>query len=174
MQITDIRGMKMDIKFFQFWNDFIQQASKSQAEPDYLAGWMSGAGIPDEYMAMFKKSYGLDHMSADAPEYSKLFESALKEFNHSLTNFYSMLDVVPKKDYLELEKKYKLLERKVADLEEVVNHLKLLFKTGTPNAEEGIGSLNNMLKSQNEHFLKMMENLGEFYGITKDADSEKK
>ena len=164
----------MDAKFFQFWNDYIQQTAKSQVGPDYLAGWMSGAGIPDEFMTMFKKSYGLDQMSADAPEYSKLFESALKEFNHSLTNFYSMLDVVPKKDYLELEKKYKLLKKKVAELESVAAHLKLLFKTSTPNVEEGIGSLNNMLKSQNEHFLKMMENLGEFYGITKDTDSEKK
>ncbi len=164
----------MDAKFFQFWNDYIQQAPNSQVGPGDLTGWMSGAGIPDEFMAMFKKSYGLDQMSADTPEYSTLFESALKEFNHSLTNYYAMLDVVPKKDYQELEKKYKLLKRKVADLEEAVAHLKLLFKTSTPNVEEGVGSLNKMLRSQNEHFLKMMDNLGEFYGITKDTDSEKK
>jgi hypothetical protein len=83
-----------------------------------------------------------------------------------------MLDVVPKQDFLDLEKKYKALKRKAADLEEVVAHLKLLFKTSTPNIEEGVGSMNKMLKSQNEHFLKMMDNLGEFYGITKDKDSE--
>lgn len=165
----------MDAKFFQFWNDFIQKKSgNSQLGADDLTRWLSGAGIPDEFMAMFKKSYGLDQMSADTPEYSALFESALKEFNHSLTNFYSILDVVPKIDYLELEKKYKLLKQKAADLEEVVTHLKLLLKTNMPNIEEGVGSLNNMLKSQNEHFLKMMDNLGEFYGITKDTDSEKK
>lgn len=164
----------MDAKFIQFWSDFIQQTGNSQVGAGNLAGWMSGAGIPDEFMTMFTKSYGLDQMSADTPEYSALFESALKEFNHSLTNFYSILDVVPKKDYLELEEKYKLLKIKVADMEEAMVHLKLLFKTSTPNIEEGVGSLNKMLRSQNEHFLKMMDNLGEFYGIAKDTDSEKK
>ena len=164
----------MDAKFIQFWSDFIQQTANSQQGPDDLTGWMSGVGIPDEFMAMFKKSYGLDQISVEAPEYSTLFESALKEFDHSLTNFYSMLDVVPKKDYLDLEKKYKMLKRKAADLGDVVAHLKLLFKTNPPNVEEGIGSMNKMLKSQNKLFLKMMDNLGEFYGITKDSDSEKK
>jgi len=163
----------MDAKFFQFWNDFIQQSASSQLGPEALTGWMTGTGIPDELMAMFKKSYGLDQMSVDTPEYSTLFESSLKEFNHSLTKLYSLLDVVPKKDFLDLEKKYKEMKRKVENLEEVVSHLKLLFKTSTPNVEEGIGSLNKMLKSQNEHFLKMMENLGEFYGIPKNKDSEK-
>jgi hypothetical protein len=164
----------MDANFFQFWNDFIQQAKSGQVRTNDVAGWMNGTGIPDELMEMFKKSYGLDHMSDATPEYSALFESALKDFNHSLTNFYSILDVVSKQDYLDLEKKYNALKRKVSNLEEVVTHLKLLFKTSTPNVEEGIGSMNKMLKSQNEHFLKMMGNLGEFYGITKDTDSEKK
>jgi uncharacterized protein YjgD (DUF1641 family) len=164
----------MDAKFFQFWNDFIQHTGSSPVGPNNLTGWMSGAGIPDEFMTMFKKSYGLDHLAMDAPEYSALYESALKEFNHSLSNFHMMLDVVPKHDFLDLEKKYKALKMKVSDLEEVVAHLKLLFKTSTPNVEEGIGSMNKMLKSQNEHFLKMMENLGEFYGITKDKDPEEK
>jgi len=164
----------MDAKFIQFWSDFIQQTGNSQVGAGDLTGWISGAGIPDEFMTMFKKSYGLDQMTVDTPEYSTLLESALKEFNHSLSNFFSILYVVPKKDYLELDKKYKLLKRKVADLEEAMVHLKLLFKTSTPNIEEGVGSLNKMLRSQNEHFLKMMDNLGEFYGITKDTDSEKK
>jgi len=65
------------------------------------------------------------------------------------------------------------LKRKVADLEEGLKHLKLLFKTSQPNVEEGIGSLNQMLKNQNEQFLKMMDNFAEFYGISEDKDGDK-
>ncbi|MDA3896913.1 MAG: hypothetical protein PF482_12300 [Desulfobacteraceae bacterium] len=67
-----------------------------------------------------------------------------------------------------------MLKSKVADLEEVAAHLNLLFKTNPPSVEEGIGSINKMLKLQNEFFLKLMDNLGEFYGISKDSGSEKK
>ncbi len=166
----------MDAKFYQFWEDFFKHAVGGQVAPDVLTGWsrLGGSAMPDELMAMFKKYYGLDQMSAEAPDYSILFESALKEFNQSLTNLYAILDVVPKQDYVDLEKKCKALERKVADLEGVIMQLKLLFKTNPPNIGEGIGSLNQMLKSQNEQFLKMMDNLAGFYGISKDTDTDKK
>ncbi len=169
----------MDTKFYQFWNDFIKQAANGQMSSTDFTGWMRhGPDVteipdtPDKLTAMFKKYYGLDQMPADAPDYSAMFESASKQFNNSLANLYSILDVVPKQDYLDLEKKYNVLKRKMADLEEVVRQLKLLFKTGTPNTEEGIGSLNQMLKDQNEQFLKMMDSLAGFYGITKGKGSD--
>ena len=163
----------MDAKFYKFWGDFIKHAGSSQINLNDFSGWMQqGTNPSDELMKMFKKTYGLDHVSADSPDYSKLFESALKEFNHSLENFYTMLDVVPRKEYTALEKKYKALKEKLADLEMVIAQLKLLFKTNSPNVEEGIGSLNKMLKSQNENFLKMMDSLAGFYGITKDKDKD--
>lgn len=170
----------MDAKFYQFWSDFIKQAAEGQGNFKDFTGWMRQGphvndmpGIPDEMMAMFKKYYGLDQMSADAPDYSTLFESSLKEFNDSLANLYSILEVVPKKDYLDLEKKYNALKKKAADLEEAVRQLKLLFKTSTPDVDEGIGSMNQMLKTQNENFLKMMDSLAGFYGISKDKEADK-
>jgi len=164
----------MDAKFYKFWEDFIKQAGSSQINLTDFSDWMQQGKDPsDELMKMFKKTYGLDQVSADAPDYSSLFESALREFNDSLENFYSMLDVVPRKDYEALEKKYKVLEEKLADLEAVIAQLKLLFKTNPPNVEEGINSLNKMLKSQNQNFLKMMDSLAGFYGITKDKDKDK-
>jgi len=98
----------MDAKFYQFWFDFIKQTANSQMSSNDFTGWIRQSpgvtDIPDELMVMFKKYYGLDQISADAPDYSKLFESALKKFNNSLTNLHSILDVVPKQDFLDLEK----------------------------------------------------------------------
>lgn len=163
----------MDARFYKFWENLIRQAGSGQVGLDDLSAWTKqSADISGTLMEIFKKTYGLDHVPAGTPDYSDLFESAVKEFNQSLETFYAMLDVVSRKDYLDLEKKYKALKRKVADQEEVISHLKLLFKTHPPNVEEGARSLNNMLKSQNESFLKMMDSLAGFYGITKDKDKD--
>ena len=163
----------MDSKFFTFWGDFVQQAVKGQIRSSDLMNLMQqGAGGSDDVMAMFKKYYGLDQMSADAPDYSVLYQESLRHFNKSLDHLFSILDVVPKKDYSDLEKKYKILKKKAAELEEVVTHLKVLLKTGSTDVEDGIGPLNQMLKTQNEHFLKMMDSLAGFYGVKESADKE--
>lgn len=170
----------MDAKFYQFWKDFIKQAADGQLGKADFSAWMRPGfgvadlpGIPDELTDLFKKYYGLDQLSADAPDYSALFESALNEFNNSLKNLYAMMDVVPKKDYVELEKKYNAQKKKVEDLEEAIKQLKLLLKTSSPEVDQGIGSLNQMLKTQNANFLKMMDSLAGFYGINKDKAEDK-
>jgi len=163
----------MDSNFFKFWEKFVQQAVKEQiSSPDLMNMLQQGAGGSDDIMDMFKKYYGLDQMSVEAPDYSELYEESLQHFTKSLNHLFSIMDVVPKKDYLDLEKKYKILEKKAAELEEVIMHLKLLLKTGSTEVEEGIGPLNKMLKTQNEHFLKMMDSLAGFYGVSKDKDQE--
>jgi hypothetical protein len=161
----------MDDKFYQFWSDVAAKTVSGQIRPNEFTEWMRlGVGGPEQLMDMFKKHYGLTGAAEANPMDSTLFESAMANFKKSLTDFYAILDVVPKADYLELEKKYLALKRKTEDLEAVVTQLKLLFKTCAPNVEEGIKPLNQMLKSQNEQFLKMMDSLAGFYGIS----SEKK
>ncbi|RJP87113.1 MAG: hypothetical protein C4518_12800 [Desulfobacteraceae bacterium] len=163
----------MDHKFYQFWSDVVAQAVSGQIRPNEFTDWMRlGGDCPEQLMAMFKKYYGLEHHSTDNPLDSELYKSAMANFKKSMTDFYSMLDVVPKKDYLELEKKYLALQRKTEDLEAVILQLKLLFKTHPPNVEEGIAPLNQMLKTQNEHFLKMMDSLAGFYGISAEKKDE--
>lgn len=71
-----------------------------------------------------------------------------------------------------MKKKYRALQRKTEELETVVTQLKLLFKTCAPNVEEGIRPLNQMLKSQNDQFLKMMDSLAGFYGISSEKNGE--
>lgn len=162
----------MDDKFYQFWSDVAAQTASGQIRPDEFTDWMRLGGAGQEsLMSMFKKYYGLPGSadnSADNPMDTMMFESAMANFKKSLTAFYALLDVVAKQDYLELEKENRALKQKVANLEAVVLQLKLLFKTCAPNVEEGIKPLNQMLKTQNEQFLKMMESLAGFYGISSD------
>ncbi|MFZ2630925.1 MAG: hypothetical protein WA081_12990 [Desulfosalsimonadaceae bacterium] len=161
----------MDDRFYQFWSDVAAKTISGRIRPNEFTDWMRlGGNGPEQLMAMFKKYYGLT--SGADPMDSTLFESAMANFKKSLTEFYSMLDVVPKQDYLELEKKYLALKRKTEELEIVVTQLKLLFKTCAPNVEEGIKPLNQMLKSQNEQFLKMMDSLAGFYGISSERNGE--
>jgi BMFP domain-containing protein YqiC len=163
----------MDTKFYQFWGDFVQQALKGQIRSSDLMNLMQqGEGGSDDVTAMFKKYYGLDQKAADAPDYVTLYQESLKHFNKSLDDLFSILDVVPRKDYLDLEQKNKRLEKKITELEAVITHLKVLLKTNSPDAEDGTGPLNQMLKTQNEHFLKMMDSLAEFYGVKGSEDKK--
>jgi len=163
----------MDEKFYQFWSDVAAKTVSGQIRPNEFTDWMQlGAKGPEQLMTMFKQYYGLTGSATDNPMDSKLFESAMADFKKSLTDFYSMLEVVPKKDYLDLEKKYLALKRKTEDLEAVITQLKLLFTTCAPNVEEGIKPLNQMLKTQNEQFLKMMDSLAGFYGISSEKKGE--
>jgi len=161
----------MDDKFYQFWSDVAARTASGQIRPNEFTDWMrlGGAG-PENLMSMFNKYYGLTG-AVDNPMDTPLFEDAMAAFKKSLTAFYAVLDVVPKQDYLELEKENRALQQKVADLEAVILQLKLLFKTCAPNVEEGIKPLNQMLKTQNEQFLKMMDSLAGFYGISSKEDN---
>lgn len=161
----------MEAKFYKFWEDFIKKAGSGSVAADVFTDWMDrGFATPGELTDRFKAIYGLDQVPADAPEYEEMAAAAREAFSQSLSNFYAALEVVPKKEYDALEKKYKVLQQQVTDLEAVVTQLKLLFKTNSPDVEEGINPLNKMLKTQNEHFLKMMDSLAEFYGISKEGD----
>jgi len=163
----------MDAKFYEFWEDFIKKAGSGTIKADALTDWMTGdIATSGKLTDMFKKIYGLDQVPADAPDYEEMAASAREAFNRSLSNFYAALEVVPKKDYDTLEKNYEVLQQQVADLEAVISQLKLLFKTSAPDVEDGIRPLNKMLKTQNEHFLKMMDSLAEFYGISNDKKKE--
>ena len=164
----------MDAKFYEFWEDFIKKAGSGSVAADVFTDWMTrGLASPGELTDRFKAIYGLDQVTADAPEYEEMAAAAREAFDQSLSNFYAALAVVPKKEYDALEKKCKKLQQQVADLEAVVTQLKLLFKTNSSNVEEGIRPLNKMLKTQNEHFLKMMDSLAEFYGISKEGDKNR-
>lgn len=171
---------RMDDKFYQFWRDFTSQYLSGQSmngriAPDEVSGWLqAGREMSDRLKAMFQKSYQLDPKSFNSSDFMQIFKAAEASFKNSMADFYKILDVVPKQEYRELERKYLALERKLADLEEVIRHLKLLFKTNPPNAEDGIGALNQMLKTQNAQFLKMMDNLAGFYGISKGRDPDEK
>lgn len=96
----------MDDKFYQFWSDVAAKTISGQIRPKEFTEWMrlDGSG-PEQLLDMFKKYYGLMGDSEANPMDSTLLKSAMENFKRSLTDFYSMLDVVPKQDYLDLEKK---------------------------------------------------------------------
>jgi wobble nucleotide-excising tRNase len=161
----------MDEKFLKFWGDMVEGAIKETTRLKDLTDWVNQKSSMSGTVAeMFKKYYGLDKTDENTAEYSELFGKAAAQFNESLSNFYSALNVVPKKEYQDLEKKYAALQKKVTELEEVIKHLKILFKThaagGEPDIEKGIKSLNQMLKSQNKKFIEMMDSLAGFYGLS--------
>jgi len=167
----------MDEKFFKFWGDLINNTVTGTVRFNEFTDFVKQQGSASGSISnMFKKYYGLETMDETSPEYSTVFQEAVTHFNDALGNFYSAMDVVPKKDYLDLEKKYTALKQKMADLEEVVKHLKVLFKSQSPGAEpdieKGIASLNQMLKSQNKNFVKMMDSLAGFYGLSKDENKK--
>lgn len=155
----------MDDRFYRFWSEVVVKAASGGIRPDAFADWLRMGGDGSEILKnLFQKYYG----QADTVGY----ESAMVNFKKFLADFYEVLDVVPKQDYLALENQYQALKRKTDDLEALVTQLKVLYKTCRPDVEKRVRPLNQMLKSQNEQFLKMMDSLAEFYGITPGAEKK--
>ena len=61
----------MDKNFLEFWGNFFINAAKGQQQLEDMGQWMSqGFKGFEELTAMFRKCYGLDQLSPDAPDYS--------------------------------------------------------------------------------------------------------
>lgn len=141
----------MDAKFLEFLGNLLVGSARNKQQSDQFFQWLQ-SGFPvfndpkskedvrgsNELLDMLNSWYGLDKNSSDAPEYTKLSEEAFSRFNESMKESFFSMGFVPRSEHLELVEKYEQLkaqkaelEEKHKDLEETIEHLKMLLQGQT-------------------------------------------
>lgn len=154
----------MDKQFLEFWGNFLLNAAKGQKQLEDMTRWM-GRGFSgfSELTDMFRKFYGLEEMRHDSPDYTKAWEKASENFKKSFNDWLECMNVVPKNEYLSLEKKYDALRKKFAAQDETIRHLQnLLSEKGIPYLD-AVQSFTEMIEKQAQQFQDLMENAGQAF-----------
>ncbi|MGA2939860.1 MAG: hypothetical protein ABSF52_22565 [Syntrophobacteraceae bacterium] len=137
-------------------------AAKGQKAMEDMAAWMrQGFTGFEEMTALFQKTYGLDQVAKESPDYFEMWKKAQGDFKNSLTDYLTLFGVVPRDEHLTLVKKYEELKEKVASQEETIKNFQMLLSQA--KTEEVAGQLENLVQKQAEQFQKVMESFGESF-----------
>jgi len=172
----------MDKNFLELFGNILIGTARGKKQMDDMITWIqksiSSAPRLDELPSLFKKIYGLDHLSEKSTEYKQMAEEAVQDFQHSLKEYITILGMIPKDEqmvsrdeYLALIRKYEKLKEKCADQEETIKHLKMLVNFKEEPPQDLIGGLQDIVKGQTEIFQKMMKGVGQY--LTNKNETEK-
>lgn len=153
----------MDKNSLEFWGNLFLAAAKGQDQYDEMVRWLQqGFKGYEDLTEPFRKAGESNKSSADPSDYFKNWQQAQENVTESFKEFLSLLDVVPRNEYLALAKKYEELKEKAASQEETIKHLRLLLAQGT--GQDALNTeLNSLLEKQTEQFQKLMEGFGQMF-----------
>jgi len=152
----------MDSQFLEFWGKFFLNAARGQKAIEDMAAWMrQGFTGFEEMTALFQKTYGLDQVGKESPDYFEMWKKAQEDFKSSFTDYLALFGVVPSDEHMALVKKYEELKEKAASQEETIKHLQMLLSQA--KTDEVAGQLENLVQKQAEQFQKVMESFGESF-----------
>lgn len=138
----------MDAKFLELLGNILVGSARNKQQSDQFFEWVQ-SGFSDlgkknvawvessgnELFEMFKSWYGLNDISQKKSEYDKMSEEAFDQFNTSMKESFFSMGFVPRSEHLELVERYEklktenaALQTKHKELEETVDHLKMLLQ----------------------------------------------
>jgi uncharacterized coiled-coil protein SlyX len=154
----------VDKHFLEFWGNFPTGAVKAPMQLDNMAkGMGEGLSVSEDLKAMFKKCCDLDH----PPEETAHFETWNKvseDFQKSFKDYLSLTDMVTRDEHLRLAKKFEDLEKKAADQEETLKHLRMLLVARGADQGEVFRGFQDSIEKQGEHLQQAVETMGEMMG----------
>ena len=156
----------MDKNFFEIWGQLFLNAARTQKQMEDFNLWMTqGQRSFEQMMSLFKKPYSQDAPEGDREEtadYIKAYKQSMEVFQESFREYLAMFDMVPKADYLVLEKKVAVLEAKCREQDETIAQLrKLMGTSGTDHSKVAEG-FRELLEQQANDFQELMKNLSSF------------
>ncbi len=154
----------MDRHFLEFWGNFLLQVAKGQKQLEDLAKWSKTSFLNfGEFTTLFRQAYGLEQSPQESPDYAAMWQKAEQDFRNSFQDYLSLLGVVPRGEYVELARKYEELEKRLAEREEIIQHLRQLL------ADKGLDlavvtlEFQQLMKKQGEQFQELLQNFGEAF-----------
>jgi hypothetical protein len=157
----------MDPKFLEFWGEALLGAARGQRQLEDAADWMNrGVSVFGEMGVLFRRAYGLESRPERSTDSREQWEEASAAFRNSMKEYFSLLGVVPMKEYMELLSRYGELERKVGEQEERIRQLETLLAGESLGRHPLQGDLQDLMNRQAEQFAELMRNLGFIPGKT--------
>lgn len=158
----------MDRQFLEFWGNVFLAAAKGQKQLEGLAPWMKGMDVgSDDWVSLFQNIYGLDAYSAG----STAWDQAKKQFQSSLKEWLTLLDVVPRSELEAIKKKNLTLEKKLANLKDTIQNLQqLLSEKGIPSSKAML-DFSRLMEKQSNQFQELMDGVSRAFKIEKDTPS---
>ena len=152
----------MNRHFLEFWGKALLEAAKSQKQLEDLAKWMPRGFLGfQDYIQLFKNSYGLNEVGEENSDYLALWKKAEADFRESFKNYLNLLGGVPREEYTALARKYEELQAKVTEQAEIINHLRMLADEKGMGLEATTMELQRLIKKQGEQFQQFLQGLGE-------------
>jgi hypothetical protein len=110
--------------------------------------WFSGNfGEYKDITALFCRMYGIEP-DAQKPSGFGVWQKAFDEFQRSFSELAIMMDLVPRKEYIEISRENQDLKKRIAELEEGNAHLRALLAERVKVPDEGIKDLRSLSTSR--------------------------
>jgi hypothetical protein len=148
--------------FLEFWGRALLQAAQSQKQLEDLAKWCQrGVFSFQDYLELFKSSYGLSEVAPENPDGSALWQKAQENFQESFKEYLNIFGVVPREDYADLARQYEELQQKVAQQEATIKDLRQLLEGKGLGMEATSLEFQKLIQKQGDQFQKFLQSLGE-------------
>ena len=166
----------VDSRFLEFWGNFFLAAAKGRRQLEDLTRWMSqgfkAAGFGD-LTEMFTRAYGLGTPDPGSEPGAGGWNAAARSFERSFRDYMSLMGMVPGEEHLRLREEYEALEKKCAEQQETIAHLRKLLGVGEAGHEEVVKKFQTMLEKQSSQFQELLLNSTRFLQSASKPPSKK-
>jgi len=147
----------VDKNVLELWGNMFLNAAKSQQQIEDLAKWMGGdfSGFED-LTDVFGRLYGADIFAKNTPEYLEIWNKASQDFHAAFKEFLSLMDLVPRQDYLSLLRENEELRAKLAGQEEALQKLHGVFDMRLAEQGEGLKGFESLIQDQSRQFQELL------------------
>jgi len=150
----------MDKQFLEFWGNIMLSAAKGQQQLDDIMKWFSG-NYKDfkDITSLFCRMYGLDPESEKKPDFLKIWQNALDEYQRSFGEFAIMMDLVPRKEYIALSRENQDLKKRIAELEDGNARLRTLLGDKAASPGQGLKDFQELINDQARQYQDFMKSV---------------
>jgi hypothetical protein len=158
----------MDNNLLEFWGNAFLTAAKGQKQAEEFSKMAKNGiwGMPDK-STMVSSFPGMEAFAKVSEEYFKIFTKTNEEIQKSVREFLALMDLVPRKDYLELVdefENYKKSTEKKSNAGEILGEEMSLQTQGLRNFEE-------LMRDQTKQFQDLMTNFTKLISQTQTSSA---
>ena len=151
----------MDRQFLEFWGNLLLQTARGQKQlEDIRDWWRRGLDGSQELNVLLGKVYGLEPPKPEAPEENKVWKEAIRSFQKSFQDYFTLFGYVPRPEYDRLLDQNQALQEKSERQEETIRHLQSLLAAQTLDPAGLTQSFQDLIQKQTGQFQQLMSEMG--------------